>query len=215
MPDKPSGSWWSCLVVWIDPVTDGQGRSTHDAHRPLQTGETLRHARSSGTGEGTSPYPSGHPRAMTKRRLPFGSPRATGSVPEPGSEMHLPQARLQAPCASFESADERAPAALAGRAASGADPACAPPGRTPSDSRSSAFLDSGSRSSTQPMGLAGRSAEPGLFRLACGLRELAVPCPCRGRVQGAPDRRARDEGSATGLGTCPRRRRGRSRTVNA
>jgi hypothetical protein len=29
------------------------------------------------------------------------------------------------------------------------------------------------------------------------------------------DRRARHEGSATGLGTCPRRRRGRSRTVNA
>jgi hypothetical protein len=46
---------------------------------------------------------------------PFGSPRATGSVPDPESEMPLPHARLQVPCGSFQSADETAAPALAGK----------------------------------------------------------------------------------------------------
>jgi hypothetical protein len=32
---------------------------------------------------------------------PFGSPRATGSVSDPESQMHLPHAGLQVPCGSI------------------------------------------------------------------------------------------------------------------
>jgi hypothetical protein len=61
-------------------------------------------------------------------------------------------------------------------------------------------------------------ADP-LSQVCSGLLATIVNLPSLLRVgaefRAGRDLRARHEGSATGLGTCPRRRRGRSQTVNA